>query len=289
MTTSPATRAWRPLHPSKSLALADSRLQFHYAAQFATALGISFLPRKDDDSHTNLGWMAAHEALCSREVQGHKGVVQVAVQPRHLTLLVLREGTITCQVPLHGLTVSHVETTLRDTLAESGLDGRRLTLKRHYELPSHNVSHGEPFDVSSSDEFAELAHWYGNAANLLEEFRSAIAGDEVRCWPHHFDIATLATIAPGRTSGAGMLAGDQQVPEPYYYVNAYPPPGSDRATAPLAGGGYWNTEGWFGAVLTGSRLSADSNAQAAQVRAFLDSAFEACASLLRGQSGPLRT
>lgn len=283
MPTSPATTyAWRPLHPSKSVSLTDSRLQFHHAAQFATALGISFLPRKDDDSHTNLGWLPAHEALCSREVQAPKGAVQLAVQPRNLTLLALRDGAVIRQVPLHGLTLSHVEVTLRDAVAESGLDGRRLTMKRHYELPSHRVANGEPFDVSSSDEFAELAHWYGNAANVLDELRSRISGDEVRCWPHHFDIATLATIAPGRTSGAGMLAGDKQVPEPYYYVNAYPPPPPGGASAPLEGGGYWNTEGWFGAVLTGSRLSADPNAQAAQVRSFLDSAFEACASLLRG-------
>ncbi|MEM6380925.1 MAG: hypothetical protein AAF705_22325, partial [Bacteroidota bacterium] len=29
---------------------------FHIAAQYLTTVAISFLEKKDDDSHTNLGW-----------------------------------------------------------------------------------------------------------------------------------------------------------------------------------------------------------------------------------------
>ena len=277
----PPVSPWLPLHPSKSLALGDSRLQLHHAAQFATALGISFLHPKPDDSHTNLGWEPRHESLCSRPVPGPQGQVQAAVRPRDLTLLVVIDGTIKRQIPVHGLTVSQAEASLCDAIAAAGLDGRRLTMKRHYDLPEHPVAGGEPFDSGASDEFAQLASWYSNAASLLDELRNRIGGDEVRCWPHHFDIATLATIAAGRTSGAGMLPGDDQLPEPYFYVNAYPPPPAERATATLQGGGRWNTEGWFGAVLPGSHLSTDPAAQPSQIRSFLNSAFEACASLLR--------
>ena len=41
---------------------------------------------------------------------------------------------------------------------------------------------------------------------------------EVRCWPHHFDIATLIEVVgatgaePAHTIGAGMGPGDQYVP-----------------------------------------------------------------------------
>lgn len=273
--------AWLPLHPDISLSLRGSRLQLHHAAQFATALGISFLPPEEDDSHTNLGWESVHEALCSREVPTPDGALQVALRPHDLTLLVVLDGAITRRIPLHGLTISHVETALCDAVNDAGLDGRRLTMNRHYEIPVHPVAAGEPFDARAGAEFSELANWYSNAASRLEELRRRTAGAEVRCWPHHFDIATLATIAPGRSSGAGMLPGDEQVPEPYYYVNAYPPPPPERATAVLPGGAYWNTDGWFGAVLTASRLSSDPVAQASQVGSFLDSAFEACAALLR--------
>ena len=280
MATTTAAPAWRTLKPANPPEFIDSRLQLHYAAQFATALGISYLAPRSDDSHTNLGWDAKHEALKSREVRALSHSVQVAVRPRDLTLLVLLDGSIGQRIPFNGMTIGQAESGLRTALSSAGLDGRRFTLRRHYELPSHPVAGGDPFDVRHPDTFAELANWYANAALVLEELKARIDGAEVRCWPHHFDIATLATFGPGRSSGAGMLPGDAMYPEPYYYVNAYPAPGQAPKGLTLEGGGAWNTEGWFGAVLTASRLVSEQVAQGEQVRAFLNSAFNACASLL---------
>jgi hypothetical protein len=277
ITTAPT---WLALNPSISREIHDARLQLHYAAQFATALGISYLAPRADDSHTNLGWDPKHEALSSRVVRALSHAVRVAVRPRDLTLLVLVDGSIGQRIPLHGTTIGQVESGLRSALSSAGLDGRRLTMRRHYDLPSHRVAAGEPFDASRTDHFVELAHSYGNAAVLIEELRVRIEGAEVRCWPHHFDIATLTTPAPGRTCGAGMLPGDAMFPEPYYYVNAYPRPDDKHTSAPLKGGGVWNTEDWFGAVLTASRFSADPAVQATQVRSFLDSAVSACVAAL---------
>jgi hypothetical protein len=281
MTRTSAASTWHTLRPTVSRELSDSRLQLHYAAQFATALGISYLTPKPDDSHTNLGWDPKLEALGSREVRALSHGVRIAIRPRDMTLLVLLNGSIGQRIPLHGSTIAHVESTLRTALASAGLDGRRFTLKRHYDLPPHPVAGGDPFDTSRGEMFEELAAWYANAAVLLEEFRTVVNGADVRCWPHHFDIATLATFGPGRSSGAGMLPGDEMYPEPYYYVNAYPRPQSMPDESLLKGGGAWNSDGWLGAVLTGSRLAADPATQADQVRAFLNSAFEYCASLLR--------
>jgi hypothetical protein len=273
---------WNALNPSIAPELRDARLQLHYAAQFATALGISYLAQRPDDSHTNLGWDPGLEALRSRDVNTLSHAVCVAVRPRDLSLIVLIDGSIGQPIPLHGSTIPQAEAGLRSALATAGLDGRKLTLGRHYDLPPHPVAGGEPFDASRSNDFAELAHWFGNAATVLEALRSRSAGSEVRCWPHHFDIATLATVAPGRTCGAGMLPGDAMFPEPYYYVNAYPRPDDTLTSTPLHGGGVWNTEDWFGAVLTASRLSPDPAAQAAQVGAFLDSTVAICSAALTG-------
>ena len=281
MALTSAAKSWHTLHPSASRELVDSRLQLHYAAQFATALGISYLTPKRDDSHTNLGWDPKLEALGSREVRALSHPVRVAVRPRDLTILVVLNDSIGQKIPLHGSTIGQIESALRAALASTGLDGRRFTLKRHYELPAHPVAGGDPFDASRREMFEELTGWYANAHVLLEEFKARINGAEVRCWPHHFDIATLATFGPGRSSGAGMLPGDEMYPEPYYYVNAYPAPKAMPDESLLNGAGSWNSDGWFGAVLTGSRLEADPSTQADQIRAFLDSAFAYCESLLR--------
>src|SRR4051812_30076366 len=43
--------------PETATRLSDARRQLHHAAQFATAAGISYLPARPDDSHTNLEWL----------------------------------------------------------------------------------------------------------------------------------------------------------------------------------------------------------------------------------------
>lgn len=281
MATTSAAASWTPVQPARAKSLVDARLQLHYAAQFATAAGISYLTARPDDSHTNLGWDPRHETLRSREVRALSHAVRVAIRPRDLTLMVLINGSVGQRIQLDGSTISQVEAGLRAALAGTGLDGRRLTLHRHYDLPPHRVAGGHPFDTGRPDDFAELANWYSNAAIVLAELRAQIGGSDVRCWPHHFDIATLATFAPGRTSGAGMMPGDEMYPEPYFYVNASPSLPPEKLTTQLDGGGSWNTDRWTGAVLTASRLDADGSAQAAQVRAFLDSAVSAVAGHLR--------
>ena len=100
--------------------------------------------------------------------------------------------------------------------------------------------------------FAQLGAWYGNASLLLDAVVAATPDSApVRCWPHHFDIATLQILDGGRTVGAGFLGGDGQYREPYWYVTPYPYPNDRSSYPPLPRGGFWNTEGWFGAVLLG--------------------------------------
>ena len=272
--------SWTTLNPLVAKGLTEARLQLHHAAQFATAMGISYLAARPDDSHTNLGWDARHEALRSRQIRALSHSIRVAVRPRDLTLLVLLDGSVGQQIPLHGMTIPQAESSLRGALAAAGVDARRLTLRRHYDLPAHPIAGGDPFDASRAGDFGELALWYGNAASVLATVRARTGGSEVRCWPHHFDIATLATVGPDRTCGAGMTPGDAMCPEPYFYVNARPQPSADLRTIPLQGGGEWNTEGWTGATLASSRLNTDGEAQAIQVSAFLSSAVEACTRLL---------
>ena len=274
---------WAAVNPTTAMQLSDARLQLHHAAQFAAAVGISYLTPRPDDSHTNLGWDPRLEALRCREVRALSHAVRVAIRPRDLTLLILLDGSIGQRIPLHGSTMSQVESSLRSALASCGLDSRRLTMRRHYDIPEHRVARGSSFDITRTADFAELAHWYGNAAALLSEFKRQLGSSDVRCWPHHFDIATLASVAPGQTCGMGMSPGDAQYGEPYFYVNAYPRPSADTQQAALAGDGFWNTERWFGAVLPASRLTKDITRQKAQVRAFMDSAIEACSEVFAAQ------
>lgn len=270
---------WLQTDAALATSLTDVRLQFHYAAQFATAIGISFLPALPDDSHTNLAWDHDLRALVSRTTPGPVAI-QVAARPEDLSLLVIRDGTLRHALALHRASVAATMARLSDTLAREGLDAGRYSLRRHYEIPPHPVADDGTFDAGDRARLDELMRWYANASLVLEEVRHAIHGSEVRCWPHHFDIATLAEFGGGRSSGAGLSPGDDSYPEPYFYVNAYPAPAAVDTSLPLAGVGTWHTSGWTGAVLPASSILGVAEVQAVTVARFLSSATTACRKLL---------
>jgi hypothetical protein len=279
--TAPAS-AWLPVNPVKARTLVDARLQLHHAAQFGASAGISLLPARADDSHTNLEWIPGLGALLSVPVRDPTPF-RVGVRIADLALFVTDgANAVIASLALAGHTVDEGAAWLRTTLAGLGADASRYTLKRHFKIPTHAVAKGAPFLLPAGGELAELSRWFSNAATALEALVANTAGaSEVRCWPHHFDIATLIDVAPGKTIGVGLEPGDGYYAEPYFYVNLRPAPSAAAVSAArLGGGGHWHTSEWVGAVLPGSRLSSDTAAQAAQAGEFIESAVAACRTVL---------
>src|SRR5262249_55544083 len=137
-----------------------------------------------------------------------------------------------------------------------------------------------------SDALAELAAWFGNAALLLGSIQRQMVGRKlaaspVRCWAHHFDLATLATL-PARNADAtryvraGLSPGDECYDEPYFYVSVYPEP--DPAALPsLPTLGHWHLHDFMAAVATARKIVAAKNQQAETddfLRAAVDGAIE---------------
>jgi hypothetical protein len=259
------------LTPETAKQLSDARRQLHHAAQLATAAGISYLPAQPDDSHTNLEWLAPLGMLASNVVPSTRPF-RLAVRATDLTLAVLdASNTPIATSSLHGQTMNGAAAWIKDRLREIGTDPSRFTLRRHYEVPHHAVDDGAAFDTSNSAAFAQLSAWYSIAADVLASLRGPNVSD-VRCWPHHFDIAILITLAVDETVGVGMEPGDVYYDEPYFYVN-HSPSLSKAPESALGGHGSWHTREWIGAVLPVSRLSAET--ALGDVRAFLDSAIAA--------------
>jgi hypothetical protein len=116
----------------------------------------------------------------------------------------------------------------------------------------------------------------------------------VRCWPHHFDIATLlpGPAAGGgaqqRTIGVGLSPGDASYGEPYWYVTPWPYPPPPEQLPALPGGGAWHRRGWFGAVLTATAALRPPTAaeRARGVSAFIAAASRGVASLMGSEGSP---
>lgn len=273
-TRRPGIRTWQSVRPELGTKLSDARLQLHYAAQFAAAAGISFLPPEPDDSHTTLEWVPEFAGLFSRLIPAKKPF-RVGVRFVELALLVVPEPRTTiAETRLNRCTLAETTNWLRSQIELQGADAERYTLRRSYEIPYHPVASGGAFDVSERAQFEELSKWFSNGSVVLGNLvRSTPGVGEVRCWPHSFDIATSIGVAPDHSISVGMEPGDKYFAEPYFYTSISPAPNASAVLSrPLAGNGSWYTNSWVGAVLPGSRLGAAAT-QESQVRDFLRSAI----------------
>ncbi|MCZ6539453.1 MAG: hypothetical protein O6922_06475 [Chloroflexi bacterium] len=279
---------WQTLGGVAPGALTDARLQLHYAAQVVSAVGASLLEPQPDDSHPNLGWSEELGGLTGHHVPGARSF-RAALQFAELRLLLLDgNGQTLAEFPLDGRSLDAAMHWLSSAIEANGTalpaDGIR---RPPYELPDHPVATGASFSHSAENAYAELARWYANAGGALAKLVSHIDGaSTVRCWPHHFDIATLVVLertAEGdmaKTVGIGLSPGDSSYDEPYWYVSPWPAPDAE-ILPPLDVAGRWHTEGFTAAVLTGSELTADGSAsQSEKLDNFLDRAFAASRLLL---------
>jgi hypothetical protein len=143
------------------------------------------------------------------------------------------------------------------------------------------VQEGAAYDATgSTDALLELTAWYNNAAVVLGRVQRrmierAPMWSPLRCWPHHFDLATLTTL-PTRNAdvegsvGVGLSPGDEHYEEPYFYVSAYPEP-DPAALLMLPAPGRWHTHEFTAAVATASKILA-MNSPAAVTDVLLEAA-----------------
>ena len=248
---SPAS--WKPLGANAPETLVEPRLQLHYAAQVVSGVGRTLIEEQADDSHTNLGWDAELGALTSRQAPGPRPF-SAALDVAGFRLLLLDEGgRPSAALTLAGQSLSQAYDWLQEAIsARRGEPLQSGFAPLHYDLPAHPLGEGAAFAQQLPNAFLELSHWFHNAALLLEEVREAESGaSEVRCWPHHFDIATLIDEGGGRSIGLGLSPGDHYYPEPYFYCSGYPQP--DKESLPdLSGPGHWHTHEFKSIVLNAS-------------------------------------
>ena len=257
--TTTANLAWQRLAAAEPTTHVDARLQLHHALQVIVSIGISYLPPRPDDSHTNLEWLPDFAALGTNWLESGQRL-RFGLRPAEMSLIALNDKAVTSEIALDGRTMNDAVEWLRAALVAARYDGSRLTTKKHYEIPAHPVTSGAAFTREMPEKFAELGRSYADAHALATYIVETRAGaSPPRCWPHHFDLATLITLPelPGRgtrTVGIGLSPGDASYAEPYFYVGPYPHP-KPELLKPLGSLGTWHTQGFVAAVLPVSELA----------------------------------
>ena len=278
---------WRPLRGIDQRRLSMARLQAHHAAQWLARAARAYVPPQPDDGHTNLGWSNTFDGFATHLMQGG---TCLSLKIADLTLGLHSDERTIQSFSLDGRTDAQARQWLGEQLGARGLDARALDAPSPYEMPAHAVTEGAAYGVVDlADALVELAAWFANAEFLLVRVQRQMIGrnlaaSDVRCWPHHFDLATLTSF-PTRNAdatgyvGAGLSPGDEYYDEPYFYVSVYPKPGS-AALPRLPELGHWHTHEFTAAVAPAHRIVASNNQKAAADE-FLKAAVDVAIKILR--------
>ena len=258
--------------------LIDARLQLHYATQVVSVLGRTLLESQEDDSHTNMEWNSPSGMLVGKIV-GRDTTYRAGLEFESFTLKFLdSELSALDEFALDGKTLKDGYGWLKSQIesAEGLPDSVDLDMPG-YDMPEHPVGEGAEFALDQ-DKFRELKIWYTDANTILSLINTHHPNSSpIRCWPHHFDIATLLTVQEKpekKTIGVGMTPGDNFYSEPYWYLSPWPSP-EVPSPKQLESNGEWHTNDWFGAVLPASNMQPTDSAaeQAEMVRLFVHSAM----------------
>ncbi|MCC6948622.1 MAG: hypothetical protein IT539_12720 [Bradyrhizobiaceae bacterium] len=275
---------WAPLAGVDFARLHEARLQAHYAVQWLARAARAYLPPSPDDSHTNLGWDDAFDGFETHKLQGAR--IGLRLVPLALAILEGKETTPSRLFALDGHNEADARSWLGEELGHLGLDARKLDVQLPYKLPLHKIASGAPYAAGTvADAMRELAAWYSNANRSLGRVREAAMARKldaslVRCWPHHFDIATLISldknstaVKSARSVGIGLSPGDEHINEPYFYVTPWPyPPAAKLPPVPELG--HWLTQNFTAAVAPAHRVLAVPGRQT-KTEEFLAAAMEA--------------
>ncbi|MEM9052991.1 MAG: hypothetical protein AAGC47_13135 [Bacteroidota bacterium] len=194
----------------------------HQLAQVLAKFNRTYVPAKDDDSHTNLGYGPVNRRLFSRWTTQNDKRYILSLELNPLTFVLLddsyrREFEVICL----GKTISQVEAVLEHALSGIGFNTKGLTEQMHYELPEYD-SKNDPIKNLTEEEFLEWTDLRALASYACHQIQAHFqVREEVRIWPHHFDTGIYVHLNKSISIGFGMAMKDELVNAPYFYYTAY--------------------------------------------------------------------
>ncbi|WP_422360441.1 hypothetical protein [Reichenbachiella sp.] len=241
--------------------LSQVREQFHQAIQNVAAVGRSFLPPSEDDENANLEWDFKLQRIVGRWVDNEtKFRSSISLNKFEVYLVDEHLQTIS-SIAMENIKQTDVMVWLEHELSKLGVEFSKINLNYPYSIPEYATAKGEPFHIENMAAAQELGKLYHNTAALLN---SLVKGEknasEIKCWPHHFDIAARITLLDtgdpetSRSINLGMSPGDKYYNEPYFYCSPWPYPTKNLIDL-SAVKAHWHEDEWVGAVLPVSQLS----------------------------------
>lgn len=227
--------------------------QLHLAAQYLAGAGISFLSKKEDDSHTNLGWNSDKKRMETHAFGPGNQQLAINLETGHLEWLKdeLKIESIDVQQNTHSAILIWIS-----QMATKNEIRQPYNYEFHYDLPYSALVDNNKL-AFNADAISEIIARLNIGKKAFEAF--LIENDlssPIRIWPHHFDLGVYTSLNSDETifMGAGLAIPDSLVDELYYYASAYDN-GDEVVTenfSPLTVGN-WRSD-WNGATLPSSEV-----------------------------------
>lgn len=221
--------------------------QMHLAAQYLAAAGISFLDKKDDDSHTNLGFSVENGCLYSHTFSENGDMLCLDYERFSLEW---KSNQGTTSFRLDGAKHAEVINWLSET-SKTFLN-KPYNYRFHYDLP-YTIDDTYTFKLLNVNQLIELMHLRILAQFSLEQtLNSNDLESSIRIWPHHFDTGVYTSFKDDSniSIGFGLAIPDDISDVHYMYISGYKdniiidPSNFQDLTK-----GEWRNDGFKGAIL----------------------------------------
>lgn len=240
--------------------------QFHLAIQYLAMAGKSFLEPKEDDSHTNVGFVTKDHTLRTRSLDHNSTYLAFSFDEFSLQWCTTETKI---SLPLESKTHNNILGWISKMAAAYKFE-KPYNYDLHYDLP-YDLSNGFRFKLPSSKELNQLLQLRILAQETLETFlKSENLESEIRIWPHHLDTGAFVVLndESGKSIGMGMAIPDSLIDDHYFYLSGYKGHNSlNTSNFSKLTHGEWKNNGFKGAVLH------TSNTTQKQAVQFLDDAF----------------
>lgn len=180
-------------------------------------------------------------------------------------------GQASFEQPLGKQTAEELARDVRTYLLDGGVDQQYLPDVAAQD--AHGPRDGAVKEKYSAAIAADFAAAWRAVSSAFTDFRAGIPEETspIMIWPGHFDLAVMwlpGEKIPGqdpadeeysdKQMNFGFTFGDVGIPEPYFYVTAYPSPEAFPKLS-LPAGATWHSDGFNGAVLRYQTLLASQD------------------------------
>jgi hypothetical protein len=233
--------------------------QMHLAAQYLAAAAISFVEKKEDDSHTNLGFDSESGRMSTHPLSDSGDTLSLNYNTFALDW---NSSTNVESIQLDG--ASHKEVLAWLTKLSQEKIGKSYTYSFHYDVP-YSIADTTVFTMSDSAELKRLLQLRILTQAILEQtLLENNMQSEIRVWPHHFDTGAFTALPnkPDIAVSFGLAIPDTLSSAHYLYISGYKghdgisTQGFDALTK-----GEWKDDGFKGAILPADHIGVSEGVQ----------------------------